>query len=148
MLKLSTKGRYGTRFMLALGALKRAKPVSLKEISGQEDISEKYLWQVVKPLRDAGLITSIAGAHGGYRIAHPLENITLKDIITALEGEIMLTSCLDEPSNCERATTCVTRELWGELSRLVADKLESLTLADLVQRHREMRSGTVHDYVI
>lgn len=148
MFKLSTKGRYGTRLMVALALHNHGRPVSLREIAGHEDISENYLWQVAKPLRDAGLITSVAGAGGGYNLAVNPESITLLDVLTALEGEIALVDCQDSRVHCDRSTACITRTVWQELSDCVADKLTKITLQDLAVKQHAMREKAALNYVI
>jgi len=85
-MKLSTKGRYGVRLMLDLAAHYGERPVLLKEISQREDISEKYLWHLITPLKSAGLIHATRGAHGGYELAKAPSEITVKDVFEVVEG--------------------------------------------------------------
>jgi Rrf2 family protein len=148
MFRLSTKGRYGTRLMLSLALREDGEPVSLREIASDEDISENYLWQVAKPLRDAGLIVSVAGAGGGYNLALSADRITLLDVLTALEGEIALVDCQDAADRCARGDFCVTRVVWHDLSTLISKALEEMTLADLAARQRTMAEQAALNYVI
>ena len=148
MFKLSTKGRYGTRLMVALAMQDHSKPVSLREIATLEEISENYLWQVAKPLRDAGLISSVAGAGGGYNLTSDPGSITLHDVLTALEGDIALVDCQDMRVFCERGTACITRTVWQELSDCIAKELSRITLAELAAKQRLMREEAALNYVI
>jgi len=112
-------------------------PVFLKDIAKREDISEKYLSLIVMPLRSAGLIQSIRGAHGGYRLTRKPEEITVRDIWQALEGEICLVDCVQDTKRCSRISTCPTRDIWGMLGEKISETLRSVTLADLVRIRRQ-----------
>jgi Rrf2 family protein len=96
-MKISTRARYGTRLMVALGAHYGQRPVFLKEIAKAEEISEKYLSQIIMPLKAAGLVNSFRGAHGGYVLSRTPAQISLKDIVGALEGDFNLVGCLGNP---------------------------------------------------
>jgi len=135
-MKLSTKGRYGVRLMLDLAEHCDLGPVFLKDIAERQGISEKYLWQLISVLKNAGLVNSLRGAHGGYLLAKPSSEITLKDIIFVLEGQICLVDCLDAPSQCKRAEMCVTRDVWREINDTISLTLEGLTLAKLVEKQK------------
>jgi Rrf2 family protein len=106
--------------------------IFLKDIAKKEEISEKYLSQLVIPLKASGLISSSRGAHGGYRLAKPLSQITLKDIIQVLEGNLSLVECVKNPSVCSRVSKCVTRDIWEKLDETISGVLSSVTLEDLV----------------
>lgn len=136
-MKLSTRSRYGVRMMADLADHYGKAPVFLKDIAKREDISEKYLSLIVIPLRSSGLIQSIRGAHGGYILAKPPEEITVQDIYGALEGEICLVDCVKNSDNCSRAYTCPTRDVWSHLSEKIKEALDSVTLADLVKTRRQ-----------
>ena len=134
--------------MVSLALRDHGNPVSLREIAEHEDVSENYLWQVAKPLRDAGLIASVAGAGGGYHLAANRESITLLDVLTALEGEINLVDCQDSRVHCARSNTCVTRTVWQDLSDCMAEKLADISLQDLAATQRALDGGAVLSYVI
>jgi Rrf2 family protein len=134
-MRLSTRSRYGVRLMLALAMNNGRKPLFLKDIARSEDISEKYLSQIIIPLKAHGLVNTFRGAHGGYLLGRPAEGITLKEIIEPLEGDLSLVDCVNNPSVCGRSTECVTRGIWNEMSTLLLDYLESLTLEDIQKRH-------------
>lgn len=136
-MKLSTKGRYSVRFMIDLALHHGQGPILLKEIAERQEISDKYLWQLIPPLKNVGLVTSFRGAHGGYTLAKPPQEITLKDIVTTVEGSLHLVDCVDDPSLCSRAETCVSRDVWNEVAQKILEVLESYTLDELARKQRE-----------
>ncbi len=108
--------------------------IPLKDVAERQQISEKYLWNLIGPLKTAHLIKSVRGSSGGFSIARRPEEINLKDIVSVLEGSLCLVDCVDDPDVCERADNCVTREIWGEISASIQEKLCSLTLRDMVEK--------------
>jgi Rrf2 family protein len=137
-MKLSTKSRYGVRFMTALACEYGEKSFFLKDIAASEEISEKYLSLIVIPLRTAGLIKSLRGAHGGYSLARAPGEITLCDIVEALEGETCLVHCVKQPSACNRAAICPTRDIWSVLGDKIRESLKSITIAELALHKKEI----------
>ncbi|MFH1578401.1 MAG: Rrf2 family transcriptional regulator [Candidatus Omnitrophota bacterium] len=137
MMKLSTKGRYGARLMLDLALYYGQDPVFLKDIARRQEISEKYLSHLVAPLKAAGLINSTRGAHGGYSLARSPRDITLGEIIRAVEGGLSLVECVATPNVCQRVNFCVTRDIWQEMGDKMMRVLESNTLEDMVQRQKQ-----------
>jgi Rrf2 family protein len=136
-MKLSTRGRYGLRLMLDLALHSGREPVTLKAMSERQDISEKYLWHIILPLVRAGLVSSIRGSLGGYRLAKPPQTITVLEIYRAVEGPLFLVDCISNGHNCARADLCATRDLWSELGDLLEKKMDSITLEELVERHKK-----------
>ncbi len=136
MLRLSTKGRYGTRVILELALNYGKGPVLLKDIAKRQEISVGYLEQIIPSLKAAGLISSSRGAHGGYTLAKPPYEITLKEVVSTLEGPLVLAECVKSPNVCNRVNFCVARDLWNELSENLDKTLKSKTLQDLVEKHR------------
>jgi Rrf2 family protein len=136
-MKLSTRGRYGVRLMLELALRYGEGPVLLKDIAERQGISEKYLWQLINPLKTTGLVNSLRGAHGGYVLGKPPEAISLKAILQILEGPLCLVDCVDNPSLCERSLSCISRDIWGEASKNMQQTLEDTTLAAMVERQKE-----------
>jgi len=134
-MKLSTRVRYGVRLMTALARAHSEQPVFLKEIAADEGISEKYLSLIVIPLRAAGLIKSRRGARGGYNLTKSPQEITILNIIEALEGEIVLVNCVKKPSSCSRTPICAARDVWSSLGKKISDTLNSITLAELAQKN-------------
>ncbi len=135
-MKLSTKGRYGARLMLELALHYGQPPVLLKDIAEHQEISMKYLWQLISPLKAAGLIKSSRGAHGGYILAKSPTEITLKDIVGVLEGGLSPVDCLDNFSLCQRAKFCVTRDIWQILKDKILETLDSVTLKDMLDKQK------------
>lgn len=135
-MKLSTRGRYGVRLMLELALRYGEGPVLLKEIADRQGISEKYLWQLINPLKTTGLVNSTRGAHGGYVLGKAPEEISLKEILRILEGSLCLVDCVDNPSICTRSLSCISREIWGEASKDMQRSLEETTLAAMVERQK------------
>jgi len=141
-LKISTKIRYGTRAMLELATHYGEGTIELREIAEKEDISPKYLEQVIVPLRTAGLVKSVRGSKGGYTLAKPPSNISLREIFEGLEGPVNLVDCLVDPEACQRTSTCVTREIWKEVSDVIEKVFGSVTLEEMVNRKRK-KEGTI-----
>lgn len=135
MIKLSTKGRYGTRLMLnlALNYDKGNESVVLRNISEDEDLSIRYLEQIIIPLKISKLVKSVRGAGGGYTLARHPSEITLCEIINVLEGSSTLVDCVEDPGSCQRTTECATHEVWKEASDLLRNYFTSKTLQDLVE---------------
>ena len=136
-MRLSTRSRYGVRLMLGLALNYNKGYTFLKNIAKKEDISEKYLSQLVIPLKARGLIASSRGAHGGYRLAKEPSLITIKDIVQTLEGNLSTVECVKNPSVCRRVPGCVTRDIWELLDEKISDTLSSITLKDLLESHKK-----------
>jgi len=136
-MKLSTKGRYGTRAMLDLALHYGDGPILLKDVARRQEVSERYLEHVVTPLKVAGLLNSVRGAGGGFTLAKPPSQIRLSEIIQAVEGSIAPADCVDDPKVCPRANFCAARDIWTEMKKAMSGVLESTTLEDLAQRQIE-----------
>ena len=135
-MKLSTRTRYGTRALLELALHRGEEPVHLKDIAKRQQISLPYLEHLIAPLIAGGMIRSIKGPRGGVLLAKPPEEIKLSEAIQLLEGSLALAECVNDPRICERSEFCVTRDIWSELKMVMDGVLESITLQDLVKRHR------------
>lgn len=131
-MKISTKTRYGMRFMIDLAQNQGEGCVALKDIAERQGISKKYLEQVVAPLAAAGLLTVTRGSQGGYRLSRPAEQITLADIVGASEDGLELLTCTSDLLACERADGCPSRRVWGGLQDAINGYLSGQTLADMV----------------
>lgn len=139
MIRLSTKGRYGTRLMLNLAQHyhNSGNSIVLKNLSKEEDISIRYLEQIIIPLKLNNLVKSIRGAGGGYKLAkHPSE-IKLVDILRALEGPCCLVECVEDDEYCERIPICAAHDVWKEASSMLKNYFESISLEDLVKRSKK-----------
>ena len=123
--------------MLELASRYGEGPIELKEIARRENISLKYLEQVIVPLRTAGLVKSVRGSKGGYLLAKPPSEVCLKDLVEILDGPIHLIECLNDPRVCQKISSCVTRDIWKEVSEAIHGIFHSITLEDMVKRRRE-----------
>ena len=131
-MKISTRGRYGTRMMLDLAAHHDQGPTPLREIAKRQDLSVKYLEQLIIPLKAAGYIRSVRGARGGYTLAKKPDKISVGQIIKVLEGGLSLVDCVEDPKVCEREKNCPTRDIWLRMSERLMEELSSLTLSDVL----------------
>ncbi len=123
--------------MLELASRYGEGPIELKEIAKRENISLKYLEQVIVPLRTAGFVKSVRGSKGGYSLAKPPSEICLNDLVEILEGPLNLIECLNDPKACQKIPYCVTREIWKEVSEAIQGIFHSVTLEDMVNRRKE-----------
>jgi Rrf2 family protein len=131
-MKLSTRSRYGTRLILDMAQHQGNVPIQLGEIARRQNISLKYLEQIIRPLKRADYIKSFRGAKGGHMLNKPPEQITVGEVVALMEGGSFLTSCSKNPRVCQRADRCPTRFLWIEASRAFFERLNQITFADLL----------------
>ena len=132
-MKLSTRSRYGTRMMLDIAQHYDAGPVQIGDIARRQDISVKYLEQLVIPLKKADYVKSVRGPKGGYMLARHPKEITVGEIVKVLEGGVNLSDCIENPDLCEKSTDCLTRGLWEEATKAVYDTLNSVTLSEMIE---------------
>ncbi len=130
-MKITTKGRYGLRLMLDLAGCYGGQPVALKEIARRQDISEKYLEQIIQQLNRAGLISSVRGAHGGYSLSRSPQDISVGDILRSVEVPLAPVECADDIA-CERSGSCAALPIWKEIKEAVEQVVDHRTLADLL----------------
>jgi len=144
-MKLSTKGRYGLRAMLDMAANMSEGPITTRTIAKRQGISERYLEQLLIPLKQNGLVKSMRGSQGGYLLGRRPSDITLGDIIRVLEGPITPVECVSEvnPDDCKRAELCVTRIIWCKVRDAVSNILDSYTLQDLVEEENNILKGRI-----
>ena len=135
MIRLSTKGRYGTRLMVSLAQHYHngRESIILKKISDAEDISIRYLEQIIIPLKIAKLVKSIRGAGGGYILARHPSDIKLREILLALEGACCLVECVDDEDYCDKIKECAAYDIWKSASSLLKDYFENTPLENLVE---------------
>lgn len=136
-MKISTRVRYGLRLMFNLALHYGHGPQLLKEIAKKEDISEKYLSQIIIPLKSAGLVNAYRGAQGGYILAKNPSKINVKDIYEAIDGEINIVQCV-KSNTCDRASNCVCRDVWLSLANNISRSLSEFSLHDLVTKSKEL----------
>jgi Rrf2 family iron-sulfur cluster assembly transcriptional regulator len=132
-LKLSTKSRYGTRLILDMAQHHNEGAIQLSDIAKRQDVSQKYLEQIIIPLKKANYLKGIRGAKGGYILnKHPRE-ITVGEIVALLEGGTALCECSGNSTSCERADTCLTRNVWIEAAQAMFKTLNSITFSDIIK---------------
>ncbi len=146
-MRVSTKTRYGLRFMIELGTNYGQGPVYMKDIARSQEISEKYLSQILISLKSAGLVDGFRGVNGGYILTRPPSEITAGQIVGVLEGGLSLIECVQIPGTCHRQPECVSQEVWRKLSSVISDALEDITLENLVSRQLEKRTGETMYYI-
>lgn len=135
-MKISTKGRYSLRLMLDLAQHYKDDPLSLKDISERQNISKKYLEQIVPPLRNAGLLTSNRGHTGGYRLSKSPSEITVADVVECTEGSLQPVSCMsDNSSECPQQLECMTLPVWQGLYGVMQEYLQSISLQDILDKN-------------
>ena len=144
-MKLSTKGRYGVRLMIDLATRYGEGPILLREIAKREEISEKYLSNLVNPLKATGLVEATRGVHGGYVLAKPPDEITMQEIVEVLEGPFCLVDCVEKPAACNKTARCIAHDLWKETAEGMARVLKKYTLADMAARQKAKRDSLTHD---
>jgi Rrf2 family transcriptional regulator, iron-sulfur cluster assembly transcription factor len=133
-MKLSTRSRYGTRLMVDMAQHYNQGPIQLGDIAKRQDVSVKYLEQIIIPLKKAHYIESVRGPKGGHVLTKPPEEITLGEIVALLEEGTSLVECSDNAGVCQRADICPTRLIWKEASEAMFERLQAITLADLVKK--------------
>ena len=139
-MKLSTRTRYGMRATIELAQHNAPRPLQLKLIAERQDISVKYLEQLMSMLRSAGFVRSVRGSKGGYVLAKPPEQIKLSDLFHSLEGTVTTAECTDNQDYCGRSADCAAREVWMKVETAINEVLSKITLADLVKSAKKRAS--------
>ena len=140
-MKLSTKTRYGIRLLLDLARYYDQGPVQIGDIAKRQDISVKFLEQIIRPLKKASLVTSTRGPKGGHAFARAPEEISLGEIVQALESSPVLADCVDDDDHCMRASECSIRMAWQEATSVLFEKLNSITITDLLAYENRLTGG-------
>ena len=139
-MKISTKGRYALRLMLDIALNDAKTPVRIKDIAERQQISDKYLEQIVSSLNKAGFVKSLRGPQGGYRLTKKPEEYTVGMILRLIEGSLAPVACLDDDiNNCPRADRCPTLILWEKLYDAISEVVDNITLADLISWQKNMK---------
>ena len=145
-MRISTKGRYAMCVMIDLAEHYKEGPVALKDIASRQNISKKYLEQIVSLLNRPDFLKTTRGAQGGYMLARPAGDYTVAEIAVAAEGSLSPVACLDaEPIGCDRRADCATLPIWIGLDRVISDYLDSITLQDILD---QQRARQVDNYMI
>ena len=140
-MKLTTRGRYAVTAMLDLAINGGPQPVSLADISGRQEISLSYLEQLFAKLRRKQLVISARGPGGGYRLARSGTDIFVAQIIDAVDEAVDVTNCQGK-GNCHQGETCLTQDLWGDVSGQIHDFLSKISLGDLMERRQRDRTAS------
>jgi Rrf2 family protein len=146
-MKLSTRSRYGTRMLLDLAQHYEQGPVQLGDIAKRQNISLKYLEQIIIPLKKAHYVESVRGPKGGHLLAKPPEQITVGEIVALLEEGTSLVECTEHAELCERAPNCPTRLIWQEAAQAMFDRLQTITLANLLKRTGGGKSQELNEII-
>lgn len=141
-MKISTKGRYAIRVMLDIAMHDNGKYIPLKDIAKRQDLTVKYLEQIISLLNKAGYLKSLRGNSGGYRLAMQPEEYIIGNILRITEGDLALLPCLkDKKNQCNRANSCVTLPFWRGLDHVIEEYVDSVTLQDLMNQAVELTNN-------
>lgn len=145
-MKLSTKGRYGLQAMFDLALHYGSGPIPLKSVAERQDISEHYLEQLISSLRKVGLVQSVRGAQGGYILSKKPAEITVGDVLRALEGPLGLVDCVLEQDavKCSRFEDCITRIVWEKIRDSMIKTMDSITLQDMCEEAKKREKKNQH----
>lgn len=135
-MKLSTRTRYGIRAIIELAGNHGKGPLQIKLIAKRQEISVKYLEQLMAILKSAGFVRSVRGAKGGYFLSSPPNQIKLSEVFNCLEGPVTTVECVSDENYCARIVDCIARGVWVEVQEAIENVLQSITLQDLVDRSR------------
>lgn len=142
-LKLSTKGRYGLRAFIDLAVCGESQPVSLASIAQRQEISVSYLEQLMAKLKRAGLVKSVRGVNGGYRLAMPADEISVGDVLRALEGDLTPVECAgidnDGKKHCNGSSQCVSKIVWKRINDSINDTVDSIYIGELVRESKTIQ---------
>ena len=146
-MKLSTRGRYGLRALIDLAVNSETESVSISSIALRQGISEAYLEQLMAKLKKAGLVVSMRGAQGGYKLARPAEQISVGDILRALEGNLDAVQCAGlSEEGCQGAQLCVSKYVWQRINESIARTVDEIKLDTLVKESREAQEKYEAEY--
>ncbi len=133
-MKLSTKGRYGLRACVDLALHDNEEAVTLCSIAKRQDLSESYLEQLLGKLKRAHLVSSVRGTNGGYHLAKPAKDISVGDILRALEGNMDIVECASDETECSKSGSCVTKYVWKRINDSIHDVVENISLEELLEK--------------
>lgn len=144
-MKISTKGRYALRLLIDIAANSAGKPVSIKDVSARQHISDKYLEQIISTLNNAGLVRSVRGPQGGYLLRKEPKDITVGMVLRATEGTMSPVVCVEPDAlPCEHMAECPTISLWKKLDKAISDVIDNTTIEDLANE----RANAADEYCI
>lgn len=137
-MKISTKGRYGLRILLDIAMNPGEQPRMIRDICKSQKISEKYAGRLIIELRKAGMLVSIRGAHGGFKLKKMPKDISLLEVIETMEGPVSVVDCVGNPKNCKRVDECGANKVWSGLNSLVKNYLADISLQDIIDSGEPM----------
>ena len=144
-MRISTKGRYAIKLMLDLATNDNGEPIRLKDVARRQEISEKYLEQIISVLNKAGYVNSVRGPQGGYSLQRRPQEYTVGMILRLTEGCLSPVDCVaPDGSGCEKGDACVTRILWKKIDDAINEVVDNITLEDLLN----WQAASADDYVI
>ena len=148
-MKISTKGRYGLRILLDLAVHDNGEPRLIRDIAESQQISEKYISRLIVDLRRAGMVRSIRGAKGGFKLARQPRELTVLDIVEVMEGPMSIVDCVRKPEKCSRFGNCATRNIWDQLNSDIRDSMRKITLQQIIDNYnRQNAENGILDYCI
>lgn len=149
-MKISTKGRYGLEALMDMAMQTDDAPVKISSIAQRQGLSEKYLEQIFSALKNNGIVISVRGAQGGYLLARPTNQITVREILTALEGPLSPVACATKgcDAECGRFDLCVTKAFWGNMAEALNQTTEAIVLSDLVECIKDQNHQDQLDFSI
>lgn len=142
-MKLSTRGRYGLRALIDLAQHQNLGAVSVQSIAERNNISDSYLEQLIRLLKKGGLVVSVRGAGGGYRLARPASEISVGEALRCLEGSLDVVECptIEGKPGCNKAEACITRFVWKKINDAITDAVDSIHLSDLTMQSDLLRKS-------
>ena len=141
-MKISTKGRYALRMIIDINLHQDEVYISLKDISERQNISKKYLEQIVQLLNKSGILKTSRGNRGGYKINGAPEKYTVGDVLRATEGSLAPVACLEySPNDCERINQCITLPIWEGLYKIITDYLDGITIQDIADKYTDSENN-------
>lgn len=145
-MRLSTRGRYGLRAMFDFAQHYGSGPIPLKSVAERQEISEHYLEQLISSLKKAGLVKSVRGAQGGYSLTRKPSEITVSDVLRALEGPLGLVDCALEQDalKCSRVSDCITHIVWEKIRDSMIETMESITLHDMCEEAEKIKKKSAN----
>lgn len=136
-MKISTRGRYAIMLMLELALDNTGEFITIKSISEKQNVSDKYLEQIINVLSRSGFVKSKRGSQGGYKLSKPAEKYTIGMILRLIEGSLVPIACMeDDPNQCPRCNQCVTLDIWKKLDEAISGVVDNITIADLAQKQK------------
>ncbi|MDC7234194.1 MAG: Rrf2 family transcriptional regulator [Spirochaetales bacterium] len=134
-MRITTKGRYAIRAIVNMAASNENKPISIKSISNSEELSPIFLEQIFTKLKKAGITESVRGASGGFKLAKELDQITVLDVLEAVEEGVVLAPCTAGEGNCDRSVDCGLANFWYETEQGIRDQLQNKTVQSIMDQY-------------